>query len=503
MQQTYNPDERIYVELFLAARQLLNLEFFSKSDPYLEIYYSLSGQQETFLGRTETAECNLDPNWEKTFNIEYSQDMIQMLKFQIFDQDRMGREFMGEAQTTIKDILQQKNSLISLQIKRFDKAAGLLICKAVLFKESNHYVQWQFSGINLKNMDGIFGKSDPFLKFYLFSDGVWCQIYQTEYIKDDLNPTWKQFEISLQRLCFNDENKKFKVECIDRHEKGKNNQILGSFETTIDEIFNKNIDSFQLIQPKGGSAGTIKILNKKRIYRANFDDYIKQGTKFNIIIGIDYSSHNGVPSFPDSLHTYIEKNNIYQKALNDIAKSLENYDIKKLLAIYGIGAEPHFSNYNCNSYQTLFPLTGDFQNPQVIGYQEAVNTYQKRLKEIVFKGDLQLEDFIKYVQTVSEHNAGKLIYTIAVILGQEQITDLKEVQNLILTGQKLPYSLIYVGVGNDDFKEIKQINDLINQQNPPIRNNFNFYQYQQDIPLSLLKKHLLNDLPKQVVSYYQ
>ncbi|CAK93914.1 unnamed protein product (macronuclear) [Paramecium tetraurelia] len=503
MQQTYNPDERMHIELFLAARQLPNLEFFSKSDPYLELYYSLAGQQEQFLGRTETAECNLDPNWEKTFEIEYWPDLIQMLKFQIFDQDRMGREFMGEAQVTIKEILQYKNSLIQLQIKRYDKPAGSLICKAVLFKESNHSVQWQFSGINLKNMDGIFGKTDPFLKFYLFSEGVWCQIHQTEYIKDDLNPKWKEFEVSLQRLCFNDENKKFKIECLDRHEKGKNNQIVGSFETSIDEIFNKNVDSFQLIQPKGGSAGTIKILNKKRIYRANFDDYIKQGTKFNVIIGIDYSSNNGVPSFPDSLHTYIEKNNIYLKAVNDVAKVLEIYDIKKLIALYGMGAEPHFSNYNCNSYQTLFPLTGDFQNPQVTGYQEAVNNYQSKLRDIVVKGDLQLEDFIKYVQTVAEHNAGKLIYTIAVIIGQEQITDLQVVQNLILSGQKLPYSLMYVGVGEDDFKDIKQINDLINQQNPPIRNNFTFYQYQKELPSSLLKKQLLNDLPKQVVSYHQ
>ncbi|CAD8187578.1 unnamed protein product [Paramecium octaurelia] len=503
MQQIYHPDERINIELFLAARQLPNLEFFSKSDPYLELYYLIPGQQEVFLGKTEVADCNLDPNWEQTFNVEYQPELTQILKFQIFDQNRMGREFMGDAQTTIKDILQQKNSLISLQIKKFEKEAGILICKAVKFKESNHFVQWQFSGINLKKMDGIFGKTDPFLKFYLFTEGVWCHVYQTEYLKDNLNPQWKQFEVSLQRLCFNDENKKFKVECVDKHEKGKYNQIVGSFETTIDEIFNKNIDSFQLIQPKGGPSGIIKIVNKKKIHRPNFDDFINQGTTFNIIIGIDYSSHNGVPQFPDSLHTYIEKNNIYQQALNDIAKVLEDYNINKLLALYGMGAEPQFSNYNGIGYQTLFPLTGNFQNPQVIGYQEAVKTYQNRLREIVFKGDLQLEDFIKYLQTIAENNATKLIYTIAVILGQEQITDLKQVQNLILSGSKLPCSLIYVGVGDNNFKEIKQITHLIDSQDPPLRNNFSFYQYQENLASCILKKNLMNDLPKQVVSYHQ
>lgn len=32
-QNVYNPDRRQYVELFLAARDLPNVEIFSKSDP--------------------------------------------------------------------------------------------------------------------------------------------------------------------------------------------------------------------------------------------------------------------------------------------------------------------------------------------------------------------------------------------------------------------------------------------------------------------------------------
>ncbi|CAD8200765.1 unnamed protein product [Paramecium octaurelia] len=502
MQQIYNPDERINIELFLAARELPNLEFLSKSDPYLELYYSLQGEPEICLGKTETAECNLDPNWEKSFTIEYYPDLIQILRFQIFDQNRMGREFMGEAQITIKDILQSKNSLISIPIKRFDKSAGQLLCKAVQMKQSNHFVQWQFSGSNIKNMDGIFGKSDPFLKFYLHSDNVWCQIYQTEYIKDDLNPTWKEFEISLQRLCLNDEYKKFKIECLDRHEKGKNNQLIGSFETSIDEIFNQNKEEFSLVQPKGGQVGTIRIKNKKRIYRANFDDYIKQGTTFNLIIGIDYSTHNGVPSFPDSLHSYIDQNNKYGKVISDLAQVLEKYNQKKLFAIYGIGAEPHLTNYTLNTYQTLFPLTGDFQKPQVEGYQEVANLYKNTLKQIVVKGDFQIEDYIKYIQTIAENNAGKLIYTICVIIGQGKITDAQVFQDLLIKGCKLPYSLIFVGMGKNDFSEVKNIIDKMNNQQPPIRNNFTFYEYKEQT-IQMLSKHLMIDIPQHLVSYKQ
>lgn len=138
---------------------------------------------------------------------------------------------------------------------------------------------------------------------------------------------WFEFEISLQRLCNNDETKKFKVECFDWHEKGKANRLIGSFETTIDEIWNKNKTSFNINMPKGGSGGTIRIVQKKRVFRANFNDYINQGTTFNTVIGIDYSIRNGNPRFPDSLHFINEQaSNTYSQALQNSLPGVEAYN---------------------------------------------------------------------------------------------------------------------------------------------------------------------------------
>lgn len=50
------------------------------------------------------------------------------------------------------------------------------------------------------------------------------------------------------------------MECYDWHEKGKNNRLIGGFETTIDEIFNKNKEIFNINMPKGGSGGAIQII---------------------------------------------------------------------------------------------------------------------------------------------------------------------------------------------------------------------------------------------------
>lgn len=95
MQQiNYNPDRRQYVELFLAGRDLPNVEIFSKSDPQCDIYYTVEGEKEILLGETEVVYNNLDPNWEKSLTLEYLDDVKQSLRFQIFDFDSKEKKRM-------------------------------------------------------------------------------------------------------------------------------------------------------------------------------------------------------------------------------------------------------------------------------------------------------------------------------------------------------------------------------------------------------------------------
>lgn len=50
-------------------------------------------------------------------------------------------------------------------------------------------------------MDGWFGTSDPFLRFHKWHMNVdWLLVHETEFIKNNENPIWKAFQISLDRL---------------------------------------------------------------------------------------------------------------------------------------------------------------------------------------------------------------------------------------------------------------------------------------------------------------
>ena len=96
-------------------------------------------------------------------------------------------------------------------------------------------------------------------------------------IKNNLNPSWKSFEISTLKLCNGDEKQLFKVECWDVHDKGDNNQYMGCFETSLFEIFNESKNSFVLDYKPGKSGGTIVLEDRKMDFRPSFMDYLRNG----------------------------------------------------------------------------------------------------------------------------------------------------------------------------------------------------------------------------------
>ncbi|KAJ8395212.1 hypothetical protein AAFF_G00034140 [Aldrovandia affinis] len=97
-----------YVELSFSARKLDDKDFFSKSDPFLEIFRINDDATGSLVHRTETIMNNLNPLW-KTFKVSLntlcSGDHDRELKCTVWDWDSNGKhDFIGEFQTTFKDM---------------------------------------------------------------------------------------------------------------------------------------------------------------------------------------------------------------------------------------------------------------------------------------------------------------------------------------------------------------------------------------------------------------
>uniref|UniRef100_A0AAZ3RUL0 C2 domain-containing protein n=1 Tax=Oncorhynchus tshawytscha TaxID=74940 RepID=A0AAZ3RUL0_ONCTS len=97
-----------YVELSFSARKLDDKDFFSKSDPFLEIFRINDDGSGSLVHRTETVMNDLSPVWKSfkvSLNTLCSGDHDRQLKCTVYDWDSNGKhDFIGEFQTTYKEI---------------------------------------------------------------------------------------------------------------------------------------------------------------------------------------------------------------------------------------------------------------------------------------------------------------------------------------------------------------------------------------------------------------
>ncbi|XP_043575525.1 copine-4 [Chiloscyllium punctatum] len=97
-----------YVELTFSARKLDDKDFFSKSDPFLEIFRMNDDGTQQLVHRTEVIMNNLNPMW-KTFKVSVnslcSGDHDRKLKLIVWDWDSNGKhDFIGEFTSTFVEM---------------------------------------------------------------------------------------------------------------------------------------------------------------------------------------------------------------------------------------------------------------------------------------------------------------------------------------------------------------------------------------------------------------
>ncbi len=86
MVEAAGPSSKII--LSLSCRNLKDLDTFSKSDPEVHVYLK-NGKQGNYglLGKTEMILNNLNPDFVKTFTLDYFFEKEQWIKFEVYDVD--------------------------------------------------------------------------------------------------------------------------------------------------------------------------------------------------------------------------------------------------------------------------------------------------------------------------------------------------------------------------------------------------------------------------------
>ncbi|XP_063573497.1 copine-7 isoform X10 [Pongo abelii] len=342
------------VELRLSCRHLLDRDPLTKSDPSVALLQQAQGQW-VQVGRTEVVRSSLHPVFSKVFTVDYYFEEVQRLRFEVYDTHGPSGfscqedDFLGGMECTLGQIVAQKKVTRPLLLK-FGRNAGKSTITVIAedISGNNGYVELSFRARKLDDKD-LFSKSDPFLELYRVNDDQGLQlVYRTEVVKNNLNPVWEPFKVSLSSLCSCEETRPLKCLVWDYDSRGKHD-FIGEFSTTFEEMqkaFEEGQAQWDCVNPKYKqkrrsykNSGVVILADLKfhRVY--SFLDYIMGGCQIHFTVAIDFTASNGDPRNSCSLH-YINpyQPNEYLKALVSVGEICQDYDSDKRFSALGFGA---------------------------------------------------------------------------------------------------------------------------------------------------------------------
>ncbi|KAK4304697.1 hypothetical protein Pmani_023369 [Petrolisthes manimaculis] len=452
------------VELSLSAKSLRDKDAISKSDPLCIVYLKEAGQDRYIeLGRTEMISDSLNPEWVRKIEMDYRFEERQMMRFCVYDWDTKStkpedQDKLGTAECSLGEIMSHQGSQMSLTLK----GSGAVLIMGDELSASKEIVTMSFIGSDLDKKD-TFGKSDPFLIFYRCNDNnAYLPVHKTEVLKKTLDPVWKPFVLPARTLCAGDHNRSIKIECHDWDSDGSHD-LIGECYTNLQRLLEgpSTSNTYPLINPKKKAkkssykdSGKLVLKSSSCHIEPSFLDYIRGGTQIHFTVAVDFTASNGDPTTPASLH-YLQPgvDNQYALAIKSVGEIIQDYDSDKMFPALGFGARipPH----GAVSHEFFLNLSPD--NPYCQGVAGILDAYYKSIQSVRLYGPTNFAPVIKHVSNFARGHTDGNSYFVLLILTDGIITDLENTKQALVEASNLPMSVIIVGVGNEDFTAMEQL----------------------------------------------
>uniref|UniRef100_A0A8C5DWQ4 Copine-1-like n=1 Tax=Gouania willdenowi TaxID=441366 RepID=A0A8C5DWQ4_GOUWI len=502
------------VELTISCTNLLKKDVGSQSDP-LCVLLQKSGDKWSELGRTEQINNTASPSFSQRLRVDYHFETVQNLKLGVYDIDNSTSklkddDYLGGVELTLGQIVSSKTITRPLQLKK-DKPAGkgsITITAEEI--NDNRAIVLEMEARNLDKKD-TFGKSDPFLEFFKQSaDGKWLLVYRTEVVMNNLNPSWKKFNlliilssrdfISSPRVA-GDTGEFTSTRII------KLKHVLPQVEfDCINPDKQKKKKSYK-------NSGVVSVKSCKMETHFSFLDYVMGGCQINFTVGIDFTGSNGDPRLPNTLH-YLSPDglNEYLSALWSVGQVIQDYDSDKLFPAFGFGAKLP-PDYKVSDANHDFALNFNPTNPYCQGIEGIISAYRMFLPKLGFSGPTNFSPLINKVASIASVAAqanSASQYFVLLILTDGEITDFDQTKDAIVRASRLPLSIIIVGVGPSNFKAM----DLLDGDDGKLKSTvgeaiardivqFVPYRKFKDAPITALAQAVLAEVPNQLVSYFK
>ncbi|KAB1217538.1 Protein BONZAI 2 [Morella rubra] len=453
------------IELSYSASDLRDRDLLSKSDPLLVAYAKGRDGMLEELGRTEVVLNSLNPTWITKHNITHQFEIVQTLVFRVYDVDTQfhnvevkmlkldEQQFLGEATGVLSEIVTKSNRSLTLDLVYREESSG-----SVRLRNHGKLTVHAEECINSKTTTEM----DPFLVISkVVENGIPIPVCKTEVMKNELKPTWKPVYLNIQQVGSKDSP--LVIECFNFNSNGKHD-LIGKVQKSLADLeklhSSEQGESLFLPTPVGHNYHN-KVLKSQlfveKYYESiqhTFLDYLAGGCALNFMAAIDFTASNGNPRLPDSLH-YIDPSgrpNAYQRAIIEVGEVLQFYDADKRFPAWGFGARPIDGPVS-----HCFNLNGSSHHCEVEGIQGIMMAYTSALLNVSLAGPTLFGPVIGNAALIASQslaNGGRK-YFVLLIITDGVVTDLQETKDALVKASDLPLSILIVGVGGADFKEME------------------------------------------------
>ena len=243
------------LEIHVRCRNLRKKDMLSQSDPFAVLTRCFqptdSNEQlptrlpsianETEIGRTEVLRDSSNPEFVSPFRADFVFEEEQQFCVRVYDEDAQNNpdlkkhDYLGGMHFTLGQLMGAKGNSLAKPLGRGN--AYIVLQGEQVLTDDSEFLEFQLSGKGLKNMDGIFGKSDPYYVFKRINPDnmTWSTVHKSDVIMNDLNPVWHTERVSLSRLCNGDKNRHLQIHLLDWDRNGSHDD-MGFVETTIEQM---------------------------------------------------------------------------------------------------------------------------------------------------------------------------------------------------------------------------------------------------------------------------
>lgn len=202
------------VELYVCCRDLVNMDVGSLSDPFVVLYKKV-GLSWIEVGKSEIVWNNLNPDFAKTFEIEFEFERRQAFKIECRDADNdQGTKYdvLGAAEFELGAVVGAKNSRVQLNLVAGKKHMGHAILKVEPLSKKKQVICLKLRAKDMsKFILGVIREDTYFtISRTDKSRTTWTKVYQSELINSK-DKACAEIALSKDKLCAGDLSTPIKV----------------------------------------------------------------------------------------------------------------------------------------------------------------------------------------------------------------------------------------------------------------------------------------------------